>query len=50
MNINFYRKGNMLSRKDSIEHGLNDWAKVLDNKGQVDTFILVLRRPLLYPS
>ena len=37
--------GNMHSGKDivvklSCETVINDWAKILDNRGQVDTFIL----------
>ena len=44
MNINSCQIGNMHSGKDSCETQLttviNDWAKFLDNRGQVDTFIL----------
>ena len=44
MNMNSCQIGNMLSGKDSCETQLttviNDWAKILDNRGQVDTFIL----------
>ena len=44
MNINSCQIGNMHSGKDSCETQLttviNDWAKILDNRGQVDTFIL----------
>ena len=28
---------------------LNDWAKILDNKGQVDTFILDFEKVLIHP-
>ena len=44
MDTNFCQKGNMHSGKDSCETQLtmviNDWAKILDSRGQVDTFIL----------
>ena len=45
MNINFYQKGNMLFRKilcreTQLTTVINNWAKTLDNKGQVDAFIL----------
>ena len=44
MNINSCQIGNMHSGKDSCETQLttviNDWAKILDDRGQVDTFIL----------
>ena len=44
MNINSCQMGNMHSGKVSYETQLttviNDWAKILDNRGQVDTFIL----------
>ena len=28
---------------------INDWAKILDNTGQVDTFILDFERHLIHP-
>ena len=28
---------------------INDWAKILDNKGQVDTFILDFEKLLTHP-
>ena len=28
---------------------INDWAKILDNKGQVDTFILDSKKRLIHP-
>ena len=28
---------------------INGWAKILDNKGQVDTFIMDLKRHLIHP-
>ena len=28
---------------------INDWAKILDNKGQVDTFILDFEKVLIHP-
>ena len=44
MTINPCQIGNIHSGKDSCETQLttviNDWAKILDNRGQVDTFIL----------
>ena len=44
MKINSCQIGNMHSGKDICETQLttviNDWAKILDNRGQVDTFIL----------
>ena len=45
MNINFSQTHNMhLAKRHSCESQLttviNDWAKILDNRGQVDTFIL----------
>ena len=44
MNINFSQTDNMHLEKDSCETQLptviNDLAKILDNEGQVDTFIL----------
>ena len=44
MNINFSQIDIMYLEKDSCETQLstviNDWAKILDNGGQVDTFIL----------
>ena len=44
MTINSCQIGNIHSGKDSCETQLttviNDWAKILDNRGQVDTFIL----------
>ena len=44
MNINSCQIGNMHSGKDIVVKQLttviNDWAKILDNRGQVDTFIL----------
>ena len=45
MNINFSQMDNMhLEKRHSCETQLttvlNDWAKILDNGGQVDTFIL----------
>ena len=43
MNINSCQIGNMHSGKDivvKLSTVINDWAKTLDNRGQVDTFIL----------
>ena len=47
MNINSCQIGNMQSGKDTVNccetqltTVINDWAKILDNRGQVDTFIL----------
>ena len=44
MNINCCQIGNMHWKGHSCETQLttviNDWAKILDNRGQVDTFIL----------
>ena len=46
MNINSCQIGNMHSGKDihvvvkQLTTVINDWAKILDNRGQVDTFIL----------
>ena len=37
MNINSCQISNMHSGKDIV---VNDWAKILDNRGQVNTFIL----------
>ena len=28
---------------------INDWAKILDNRGQVDTFILDFEKHLIHP-
>ena len=28
---------------------INDWAKILDNQGQVDTFILDFEKALIHP-
>ena len=46
MNINSCQIGNMHSGKvihvvvKQLTTVINDWAKILDNRGQVDTFIL----------
>ena len=45
MNINFSQTNNMHSEvaqscETQLAVAINDWAKILDNKGQVDTFIL----------
>ena len=44
MNINFSDRQNAFRKRHSCETQLiteiNDWAKILDNGGQVDTFIL----------
>ena len=46
MNINFCQTNNKHSGsgielcKTQLATMINDWAKILDNKGQVDTFIL----------
>ena len=42
MNTNSCQAGNMHSEKkaqlcDSADYVINDWAKILDNRGQVDT-------------
>ena len=29
---------------------INDWARILSNKGQVDTLYRILRRPSIHPS
>ena len=46
MNINFFQTNTMHSRSgiavklSNLATVINDWAKILDDKGQVDTFIL----------
>ena len=40
MNINFIQTKNMHSCETQLTTVINDWAKILDNQGQVDTFIL----------
>ena len=42
-----FRKGH--SCENQLTTVINDWAKILDNRGQVDTFILVLKRHLIHP-
>ena len=42
-----FRKGH--SCETQLTTVINDWAKILDNRGQVDTFILVLKRHLIHP-
>ena len=39
INTSFYQTGNMLSGR-TVAVKINDWAKILDAGGQVDTFIL----------
>ena len=46
MNINFCQTNNMHSGATVI----NDWAKILDNKGQVDTFILDFEKAFDTPT
>ena len=41
MNINSCQIGNLHSGSESqLTTVINDWAKILENRGQVDTFIL----------
>ena len=40
MNINFCQTNNMHCCETQLATVINDWAKILENKGQVDTFIL----------
>ena len=42
-----FRKGHICETQ--LTTVINDWAKILDNRGQVDTFILVLKRHLIHP-
>ena len=35
-----FRKGHICSCETQLTMVINDWAKILDNRGQVDTFIL----------
>ena len=42
-----FRKWN--SCETQLTTVIDDWAKVLDNHGQVDTFISVLKRFLIHP-
>ena len=49
MNINFYQIDNMHLEKGTVVKlklimVINDWAKILDNGGQVDTFILDFKK------
>ena len=48
MNINFCQTNNMHSGSGITEiqltTAINDWATILDNQGQVDTFILVFEK------
>ena len=38
------------SCETQLETVINDWAKILDNKGQVDTFILDFEKPFDTPT
>ena len=54
MNINSYRTGNThlgndISCETQLTTVINDWAKILDKKGQVDTFILDCEKALYTP-
>ena len=42
-----FRKGH--SCETQLTTVINDWAKILDNRGQVDTFILILKRHSIHP-
>ena len=42
-----FRKGH--SCETQLTTVINDWAKILDNRGQVDTFVLDLKRHLIRP-
>ena len=42
-----FRKGH--SCETQLTTVKNNWAKILDNRGQVDTFILNLKRHLIHP-
>ena len=42
-----FRKGH--SCETQLTTVINDWAKILDNRGQVDTFILDFEKHLIHP-
>ena len=42
-----FRKGH--SCETQLTTVINDWAKILDNRGQVDTFILDFEIHLIHP-
>ena len=42
-----FRKGH--SCETQLTTVINDWAKILDNRGQADTFIFILKRHLIHP-
>ena len=50
MNINSCQIGNMHLGKTHLTTVINDWAKILDNRRQVDTFILDFEKAFDTPS
>ena len=43
MNINFCQTNNMRSENGIVVKLIDDWEKVLNNHGQVDSFILDMK-------
>ena len=49
MDINFFQTDNMHSCETQMTTVMNDWAKILNNGGQADTFSCEILRKHLTP-